>query len=147
MLRSTDLGIFRRAFLGRFSVASFSWFIPTLLRVLSLASLTVFVMALLIMLSVALLLVRSLTQLFILCLALGVIFSLAGGAVFSLALVLVLLYAHLFMSSFTVGCCDIFPLYMAFRLLELLLKVIKFLLRNIHITLSINLKLQLTATY
>ena len=33
------------------------------------------------------------------------------------------------MSSFAVGCCDIFPLYMALRLLELLLKVIKFLLK------------------
>jgi len=104
MLRSTDLGIFRRAFLGGFSVASFSWFIPTLLRVLSLTLLAVFFMALLIMLSVALLLVHSLTQLFILGLALGVIFSLAGGAVFSLALVLVLFHTHLFMSSLTVRC-------------------------------------------
>merc|ERR1719370_2247751 len=74
MLRPTDLGIFRRAFLGGFSVASLSWFVPTLLRVLSLALFAVSFMALLIMLSVALLLVHSLTQLFILGLALGVIF-------------------------------------------------------------------------
>ena len=72
-------------------MASFSWFVPTLLRVLSLALFAVFFMALLkrendtdmwrrfhiiehnyylIMLSVALLLVHSLTQLFILGLAL-----------------------------------------------------------------------------
>merc|ERR1719239_838233 len=104
MLRSTDLGIFRRAFLGGLCVASLSWFVPTLLRVLGLALLSVFFMAFLIMLGVALLFIRSLTQLFILCLALSVIFSVAGGAVFSLALVLVLLHAHLFMSSLTLRC-------------------------------------------
>merc|ERR1719289_741348 len=72
------------------------------------------------MLSVAILPVRRLTQLFILSLALSLVFGLAGGAVFSLALVLVLLHAHLFMFGLAVRCYNIFPLHMAFRLLELL---------------------------
>merc|ERR1719234_692355 len=110
ILRSTDFGIFSGAFLAGLCMASLSWFVPALLRVFCLALLAVFFVALLIMLSVALFLVRSLTQLFILSLTLSVVFSLAGGAVFSLALVLVLFHAHLFMSSFTVGCCYIFPL-------------------------------------
>merc|ERR1719153_1848456 len=123
VLRATDLRIFSGALLGGLAVASLSWFIPTLLRVLGLA-LLVLVVALLLMLSVALLPVRRLTQLFILGLALRVVFSLAGGAVFSLALVLVLLHAHLFMFGLAVRCYHIFPLQMAIRLLELLLEVV-----------------------
>merc|ERR1719370_1672199 len=62
VLSATDLGIFSGALLGGLSVASLPWFVPTLLRVLSLALLVVLVVALLIMLGMALLLVRRLTS-------------------------------------------------------------------------------------
>jgi len=123
-LRSTDLGIFSRAFLGGFGVASLSWFLPALFRVLRLALLAVLVVALLILLCVTLLPFTGLAELFIFSLTLGDVFSLAGGVVLGLALVLVLLHAHLFMGSFAVRRCDIFPLEMTLWLLELLLKVV-----------------------
>merc|ERR1719369_1812007 len=45
VLRATDLRIFSGALLGGLAVASLSWFVPTLLRVLGLALLVVFSLA------------------------------------------------------------------------------------------------------
>merc|ERR1719342_2014295 len=120
----TYFRIFCRALLCGLSVASFTWFIPALLRVFSLAFFIVLVVTLLIVLSVTLLMICRLAQLFILSLALRVVFSVAGGAVFSLTLILVLLHTHLFVMRFTMRRGDILPLNVTVRFLQLLLKVI-----------------------
>jgi len=120
---STNFRVFRRALLRRLSVASFTWLVPTLLRIFGFAFFAELVVALLIMFCVALLMVRRLAQFFIFGLALCVVLCLAGGAELSRALVLVLFHTHLFLVSFAVRGCDILPFHMAFRFLELFLKV------------------------
>merc|ERR1712055_290879 len=102
IFRSTDFRIFCRALLRRLLVASFTWLVPTLLRVFSFTFFVELFVTLLIKLCVALLMVRRLAQFFILSLALCVVLRLTRGAVLCLTLVLVLLHAHLFVMSLAV---------------------------------------------